>query len=179
MNPMEQKMKQVGRQMSLYMGLVMSACLSVVGVLTGNIGNLAAGRIGVPQLIVSVLISFAISFAISLLIGFLVPIHKVSASVAKNMKPGIGRRCLETLVSDLIYTPVITLAMTAFAYMQVMRASGGKAPLSYGPMFSSSLAICMVVGFILIYIFTPILLKRTMNKYGVSLPPQGPVRKEE
>ncbi|MBR5115471.1 MAG: hypothetical protein IK096_00260, partial [Lachnospiraceae bacterium] len=109
----------------------------------------------------------------SLIIGFLVPIGKVCAAASKNIKPGPAKLALESLISDLIYTPVITLAMTIFAYNSVMRASGGKAELSYVPMFLSSLVICMIVGFILIYIFNPIFLRKAMKSCGVELPPQG------
>ncbi len=175
MNPMNDTMKKVGRRMSIYMGLAMSACLSIVGVLHGNLPNLMIGRVSVPQLIISIVTSFLISLVISLIIGFLIPIGKVTGAASKNLKPGPAKLALESLISDLIYTPVITLAMTVFAYTSVMRASGGKADLpAYPLMFLSSLVVCMIVGYILIFILTPILLRKAMKACGAEMPPQGP-----
>ncbi len=170
---MEEKMKKVSRRMNIYMSLAMSICLSIVGVLNGNITKIIAGFVPASQLVVSILTSFLISLLISLVIGFLVPIHKVCGAASKNMKPGIGKRCVESLISDLIYTPVMTLAMTLFAYIRVMRSSGGTAELHYLPMFLASLVVCMVFGFVLIYIFTPAFLKKAMKAEGVEQPPQG------
>ena len=50
----------------------------------------------------SPLISFLISTLISLVIGFLIPMKKVSDNATKNMKPGIGKQCMEAFISDLL-----------------------------------------------------------------------------
>ena len=167
MNPKEEMMKKVGRTVSIYMAFAMSACLSIVGVVTGNIGNIMSGQAKPMQLVISILFSFVVSLIISLIIGFIVPIGKVSQSATKNMKEGPAKHCMESLISDLIYTPVITLAMTWFAYVSVMKRSQGMADLHFPTMFLGSLVICMIVGFILIYILMPIFLKKALKKAGV------------
>lgn len=173
MNPTPEQMKNVGRKMSIYMAVLMSACLSIIGVLHGNISNFLIGRFPVAQILTSILTSFLISLVISLIIGFLVPIPRVYGAATKSMKPGFGKRFVESLISDLIYTPIMTLAMTFFAYNMVRRLNGGTVGLEYFPMFLSSLIVCFIAAFILIYIFSPILLRKAMKSGGVEMPPQG------
>ncbi|MCR5754970.1 MAG: hypothetical protein K6G30_09210 [Acetatifactor sp.] len=153
---MEEQMKKIGRQMGIRMGLLMSFCLALVGTLTS--GHFTP---------IGFLLSFVISSVISILIGFLIPVGKVSGSICKRLKlePGkLATRCVESLISDIIYTPVITLAMVAFAYNMAMKQSGGMAEISFLPMFLHSLLICFVVGYVLIFIFMPMFLKQLMQK---------------
>ena len=168
MNEKKQVMKKISRQMSIRMGLTLSFFLSVTGVLTGNARNIADGTASFPQLLISILSGFVVSLIISLIIGELVPVGKVTESATRNMKPGFAKRCVESLISDLIYTPVITLAMVSFSYIMVMRRSHGQADLHFLPMFLSSLAVCMIVGFILIFIFTPVYMKSVLRKNGIQ-----------
>ena len=170
---MQEKMKKIGRDMALWMGLIMSFCLSLVGTLTS--GHFTP---------VGWLISFAASVAVSLIIGFLVPVGKISGDFTRkrNMQPGkIGTRCVESLISDLIYTPVITLVMVVIAYAMAMKMSGGKAQIPFLPMLLSSLAICFATGFVLIFLIQPVLLKMAMKKHGVTMPggPAGGPRPDE
>ncbi len=156
---MQEKMRKIGKEMALWMGLIMSFCLSLVGTLTS--GHFTPG---------GWLVSFVSSVIVSLIIGFLVPVGKISGDFCRkrNMQPGkLSTRCVESLISDLIYTPVITLVMVAIAYAMAMKMSGGKAEIAFLPMFLSSLLICFVVGFVLIFLIQPLLLRRTMKKYGV------------
>lgn len=152
-------MKKIGRQMSIYMGVTLSFFLSLVGTLT-------SGHFTVPGW----LSSFVVSTVISLLIGLVVPMKKVTDSVnAKcGMQPGkLSTRCLESLISDLIYTPIITFVMVFLAY-KIATSHGAKMP--FLPMFLSSLVICMVVGYILIFVFTPFYMKLVMKKNGIPQP---------
>ena len=152
---MEEKMRSIGRKMAVYMGVLMSFCLALIG-------TAASGHFTVPGF----LISFVLSLMISLAIGFVIPLGRVSQGICSmlGLKRGsLPARLAESFVSDLIYTPVITLAMTAFAYQMAMRQSGGMAEISFVPMFLRSLFICFVAGFILIFIFQPLFLKRLMN----------------
>ena len=149
---MEEKMKQVGRKMSIYMGVTLSFCLSLVG-------NLSSGRFTIPGF----LLSFIISTIISLLIGFFVPMKKVSDNATKNMKPGIGKQCMEAFISDLIYTPVITLCMVFMAWRN---ATSHGAEIPFLPMFLRSLVLSMIVGFVLIYFLMPFYLKMILGKEG-------------
>ena len=141
-------MKNVGRKMSLMMGTTMSFFLSLVG-------NLASGRFTLPGF----LLSFVASFAISLVIGFLVPMGRVTAAVDKKLRllPGrLSTRCVNALISDLIYSPIITLGMVFMAWR---RATAQGARIPFLPMFLRSLAISLAVGFVLAFVLTPIYMK--------------------
>ena len=156
MSEKEKMMKKVGIKMSLCMGITLSFFLSLIGTAT-------SGHFSVPGWITS----FLISAVISLIIGFIVPVKKVtdSACARFNMQPGkLSTKCFECLISDLIYTPVITLCMVFFAYRM---ATAQGAPLHFLPMFLSSLVICLIAGFILIFIFMPFYMKLLIKK------PQG------
>lgn len=156
------QMKKIGMQMSLLMGVTLSFCLSLTGILS-------SGNFTIPGF----LISFLISTLISLVIGFLIPMKKVSDSVCKKLKlqPGkLSARCVESLVSDLIYTPIITLCMVAMAHRQA--ASHGKV-IPFLPMFGKSLLVSMLVGFVLIFFFMPFYLKLLMKKNGIRAKEQS------
>ena len=96
------------------------------------------------------LISFAVSFVISIIIGLFVPMKKVNDALGRKLglEPGkLGTRCFEALISDLIYTPVITLVMVFMAYKSAT-SHGGNPP--FVPMFLKSLALSMVLGYVLV-----------------------------
>ena len=148
-------MKKVGREMSLLMGTTLSFFLSLTG-------NLSSGKFTFSGFF----ISFLASLAISLIIGFLVPMSKVNASLDKKLglKPGkLSTRLFESLVSDLIYTPLITVAMVTLAYR---RAVSHGAKLSYLPMLGRSLVISLLVGYVLIFVFMPFFLKIVLKRNG-------------
>ena len=154
--------KKVGRSMSVCMALTLSLCLSIVGNLVGMIQS---GRFDV----IGFLIGFVVSMIISLIIGFIVPMGRIHGSLMKKFGPGIFERYVESMISDLIYTPVMTFIMVLIAYF--MAKSHGAEPPFLG-MFLPSLGICIVVGYILIFIFQPLYMKLLMKKYGVN--PDGP-----
>ena len=148
MNEKEKQMRSIGRKMNLCMAVTLSFFLSLIGMAS-------SGHFKVEGWI----ISFVVSIIISLIIGFLIPIKKVTdrASAKFNMEPGrISTRCFESLISDLIFTPVMTLCMVFLSYSKAVKTG---APVSFLQMFLPSLGICMVAGFILIFIFTPLFLK--------------------
>ena len=148
MTEKDKNMRSIGRKMSLCMGITLSFFLSIIGMASGGHFNLMGW-----------LISFIISTVISLVIGFLVPIKKVTdiACSKCGMQPGrISTRCFESLISDLIFTPLITLCMVYLAYK---KAASMGAPVSFLQMFLPSFGICMVAGFILIFFLTPLFLK--------------------
>ncbi len=152
-------MKKIGREMSLLMGVTLSFFLSLTGLI-------AAGKFNV----IGWIISFVISTIISLIIGFIIPMKKLTDGVNNKLglKPGkLGTRCMESLISDLIYTPIITLAMVFMAYKKAT-AHGAKIP--FMGMFGKSLALSMVVGFILIFIFMPLYMKLVFKKNGIGGP---------
>lgn len=159
---MEARMKKVGMTVSVFMGVALSFCLSLVGNL---LGSRQSGAFSVPGWI----ISFVISTVISLIIGFLVPMKRISDSIhSKNGGPrSVKARLIDTLVSDLIYTPIITLAMVFMAYRN---AVSGGAQIPFLPMFLSSLVVSLIVAYILIFILMPIFLKLSLKLNGI----QGP-----
>jgi hypothetical protein len=153
---MQQQMKKVGLQMAILMGIVMSFFLALIGTLT-------SGHFTLPAF----LISFLLSAIVSILIGLLIPVGRVTQAMdAKlNLTPGkLSTRICESLLSDLIYTPFMTLVMVGFAYTMAMKQSGGNAGLSFWPMYLRSLAICFAAGFVLIFIVTPLFLKLLIKK---------------
>ena len=152
---MEQAMKTIGIKMNILMGLTLSFFLSLIGTLFGTL------RSGRPFPPVGWLISFFISLAVSLIIGFAVPMGRISRSVDKKLgQHTLKAELLSSLISDLIYTPVITLLMVFLNYRQA-RAQGSQAP--FIAMFLPSLALCLVVGYLLIFVFQPIFLKQLMK----------------
>ena len=154
----QQQMRKIGLGMAVCMGLVMSFFLALIGTLT-------SGHFTIPAF----LISFLISAVVSILIGFLIPIKRISDALCEklHLAPGkLSTRICESLLSDLIYTPFMTLVMVGFAYAMAMKQSGGNAGLSFLPMYLRSLAICFPVGFVLIFIVTPLFLRMLMKKAG-------------
>ena len=153
-------MKKIGMTVSIFMGVSMSFFLSLTGTLT-------SGHFTIP----SWMISFAVSTLISLIIGFLVPMKKVNDKVvgAFKLRPfSFPARCMESFVSDLIYTPVMTFCMVFMAYKQALSHGAPAESLSLGRMFVGSFLICFVVGFILIFILMPLFMKAAMKMYGVD-----------
>ena len=148
MTEQEQAMKKIGRKMSILMGVTLSFFLSLVG-------NLSSGRFTVMGFV----ISFVASTVISLIIGFVVPMKKVGEGVCNGLRlrpRSLAAHCAESLVSDLIYTPFITLVMVALAW-KMATAHGAQIP--FVPMFLHALAVSMIVGFVLIFIFMPLYMR--------------------
>ncbi|SEK34704.1 hypothetical protein SAMN02910353_00523 [Ruminococcus sp. YRD2003] len=164
---MEKKMKTVSILMSLFMGVTLSFCLSLLG-------NLLAEGGFKPIVFI---VSFIVSTLISLVIGFVVPMRKISTAITKNMKPrSIGAKLVDALVSDLIYTPVITLVMIVLVRFMANKMSGGHAQLPpFAVMFLSSLVISLVAAFVIILIVTPLFMKLSLKLAGVPAggPPSG------
>ena len=167
------RMKRIGRRISILMGVTLSLCLSLVAHL------FLADKFTFSGF----LISFAISLTISLIIGFIVPMKKVNDAVdsSLHLKPfSIQARLMESLVSDLIYTPIITVIMTTVSYFI---ATNNGADIPYVPMLVKSLLICFLVGYVLIFIFMPLFMtlvigKRRMTAAGAA-PRQKAADKDE
>ena len=157
---MSEKDKKIGRDMSLLMGFTMSLFLSLVGTAT-------SGHFTVQGW----LISFVASLAVSLVIGFVIPVGKVSGDVSRSfnlVRGTMKARLVESLTSNLIYTPILTFLMVTLAYNMAMRQSGGMADLQFGPMFIHSLIITFIVGYILVFFLQPFFVKRLLKKYGIE-----------
>lgn len=153
----KKKMKKIGIQMSLLMGVTLSFFLSLTGVLS-------SGQFTIPGF----LINFLISFVISLIIGFLVPMKKVNDSLdAKlGLKPHtLKTRLFESLISDLIYTPLITLCMITLAHHN---ATSHDVRIPYVPMLLRGLLLSLAVGYVLIFIFMPLFMKLVLKHNGMD-----------
>ena len=154
MQPNPEMMKKAGRKISMLMGLILSFFQSLSG-------QLFSGHFSFP----SWLLSLALSIAVSWLIGYIVPMGKVSQNVCTSFRcepRSLKTRLLETLVSDLIFSPVITLVNVLLAYRGAVSQG---APVRFLPMFLSSLGISLALGFVLIFIFQP-LCKKWVLKNG-------------
>lgn len=158
------QMRKIGFKVALFMAILMSFGLSLTG-------TLMAERPPETPAIASVigfLECFALSFAISFTIGILVPIPKVNAALARkfHLQPHTPKaHFVESLASNLIYTPLITTAMVCFVYF-TMIPEGHKPP--FLPMFLFSQVVCLVVAQVLIMVFVPIIIKLVVPK----MPPQ-------
>ena len=153
-------MKKVGITMSAFMGIAMSFFLSLTG-------TISSGHFTVP----SWLISFVISGLISMVIGIAVPMKTVNDKVVGVFKLppfSFAGRCLESFVSDLIYTPIMSFCMVLFAYKSAIAHGAPAETMNLGRMFLSSFFICFVVGFVLIIILMPIFLCIAMKMHGVE-----------
>lgn len=148
-------MRTIGIKMNILMGITMSFVLSLVGTLMG--GHFT---------VISWLLSFAISLLISLAIGFIIPIKKVSDSacnkfkvVPESMKGNLVSAC----VSDLIYTPIITIIMVVVMLNNAAKhAPQGMVP-PVSKVLPGSLLVCFVVGYIVIFIIQPLFLKMLLK----------------
>ena len=156
-------MKKIGRQMSLLMGSALSFFLSLAG-------NLSSGHFTIIGFILSLIISFLIGLAL----GVIVPVKPLSDKITGKLGMQSGKlstMAVEALISDLVYTPVITLGMVFLAYR--MAVSHG-ASQEFLPMFLGSLVRSLILGYVLIFIFTPLFLKFLFKKNGISGPSERP-----
>ena len=166
MNEQAKKMRAAGMKISALMGFTMSLCLSLFE-------NITSGHFSLPLFF----ITFLASLIVSLIIGFIVPMKKVTDAAREmfRLKEGtVPARVVESITSDLIYTPVITLLMVTIVYNITRRQIAASVPPEqleavlaglpgFGQMFLVSLAECMVVGFVLIYFFTPIFTRMVLG----------------
>lgn len=157
MDRQAEMMKRAGRRISLLMGLILSFFQSLAG-------QLSSGHFSLPGW----LVSFALSVAVSWIIGFLVPMGKVGMSAARRAgfpEGSLKARLLQTLISDLIFSPFITLVNVTLAYRN---ARGQGAPVNFFGMLLPSLGISLALGFVLVFLFQPICMKLVMKGQGGS-----------
>ena len=150
-------MKKIGIEMGILMGTALSLILSLFG-------TLHSGHFSVPAF----LISFLVSLIVSLIIGFLVPMPKLEAGICEKLhieQRSLKGNAVTALLSDLLYTTVITLAATALAYPKIVKA-GGSAP--FGAVFLGSLLPSLLIGYVLIFILKPLFLKLVLKHNGID-----------
>lgn len=156
----EKQMRKAGLKIVLAMALLMSFTLS----LTGNLLAERPAEMPMGPIVIGFILCFVLSFIVSFAIGMIVPMPKVNAALARKfhlqqgtLKAGL----IESFASNLIYTPIVTLVMVAFVYCALMPAEFRPPFL---PMFLHSLVVCFVVGQVIIFICTPLMIKWLLPK---------------
>ncbi|MBP1591011.1 MAG: hypothetical protein ILP22_03110, partial [Oscillospiraceae bacterium] len=123
------------------------------------------------------IISFILSTIISIIIGLVIPMRKIEGGIVKAVglkERSIPANIISSLISDIIYTPIITLAMICLARKMAMKASNGHAELPpFIVMYLGSLALSFVIAFIIILIVPPLYMKLVMKINGIDGPPAG------
>ena len=140
------------KKMGLLMGFSMSFVLTLVGMSS-------AGKLTLPGF----LLRFTVSFLISLLAGKIIPAKRIAAEWTRklNLEPGsLEARLLDALVTDLAYSPFMTLVMVSIAYFQAT-SHGAKIP--FIPMLLKSELISFAVAFVLGFVLPPLFVKILMK----------------
>ena len=149
--------KKISREISLLMALTMSFTLTVVGLVS-------SGQFTLQKF----LISFPLSFLISLVIGMLIPVKEIGEALVSKChltKGTLKARLLETLVSNVLFSPLMTFIMVYMAYKQAT-AHGARIP--FGPMLLSAEIISFIAGFILIFVVTPVITGFVLKRNGIG-----------
>ena len=140
------------KKMGLLMGFSMSFVLTLVGMSS-------AGKLTLPGF----LLSFTVSFLISILAGKIIPAKRIAAEWTRklNLEPGsLKARLLDALVTDLAYSPFMTLVMVSIAYFQAT-SHGAKIP--FIPMLLKSELISFAMAFVLGFVLPPLFVKILMK----------------
>ena len=146
-------MKKVEQTMSLLMGISLSFVLSLTG-------TLSSGSFTFPSFVSS----FLISVVISMFITKIIPMQKISSTLSERLKlqkESISGRLFETLVSDLLMSPLMTFIMVFMAYKQAT-AHGARIP--FGTMLIKAEILSFAVAYVAIFLLTPIFLKIALKK---------------
>ena len=149
-------MKEYGRKLSLCMGIMMSFCLSAIGLFSANAFT--------P---LSLLLNFAISFTVISIVSRFFNAERIAVGVLErnSIDPGsIKGRMIQALIVDLIYSPIMTFAMVTIAYVSASK-NGNDMP--YIPMLLKGLAVSFVAAFFLCLIFVPIF-EKILNRKAVE-----------
>lgn len=148
---MNNNMRSIGIKMNILMGVTMSFILSLVGTCSGGHFTL-----------ISWIVSFFISLVISLVIGFAIPIKKLGDSFCAlfKVKPeSMKGNLLSGIVSDIIYTPIITIIMVSIMLTNAAKHAPAGAVPPISRVLPGSICLCLVVGYIVIIIVQPLFLK--------------------
>ena len=157
-------MKRVGLVISIFMCATLSLCLPIIGVIQ-------SGSFSLPMY----LLNFVIGFLVSFLISMMLPTIRINMALERKFGLKCNKlkaRLLETFLSDLIYTPLITIFMTSIAWYNLKKMGAETPP--YIPMILSSLAISFVVAYIIIFFALPLYLKIAMKICDVEIPKERP-----
>ncbi len=134
----------------------MSVSLSFVLSLVGNLlGTRQNGRFSIH----SWLIFFAASTIVSLVLGLIIPINRAAEGASRGLKlkeKSIPARIVETLVADIIYTPLINFLMIFIARQNAITNGAPPQSLVLWRMFLLSFPGVFATGFVFIFVFAPL-----------------------
>ena len=160
--------KKIGRFISIRMGIAMSITMSLVGSLLGAMNAVKQGAPFIFAFFPSFLVSLVITMILAIAIGLIIPMKKVNDGIEKKTKTkGFLLHFLQSLVSDLIYTPFIgfVMAFVSTALFVVPKNPGMPlVPVALGN-FLKSLAPEFIIALIVIIILEPIIQKAAFKKY--------------
>ena len=143
------------------MGRLMSVSLSFI---LSLVGLLSSGAFTVPAFLSSFLISLIVSTAITAILS---P-NKISSAISGklSLKPGtLVYRVTDTLICDLLMSPLMTFLMVYLAYYQ---ATAHGAVIPFGPMLLRSEIISFIVAYIALFFLSPLFLKFALKKAGID-----------
>ena len=149
----QNNMQVFAKQMSICMGIMMSSSLTFIGLL-------GAGNLSFPSFI----LNFVISFTVISVVGRFFDAGKISLDILQkhDIDPhSMKGRIMQALITDLIYSPIMTFIMTLIGYFMATRQG---VQISYFPMFFKALITSVIAAFFLCLIFTPIFEKLIMKR---------------
>ncbi len=164
--------KKIGRFIGIGMGLTMSMVMSIVGSVMGVMDARAkAGEANLPPFVVmllpSLLVSLLVASVLSIGLGLIIPMNKISGGLGKATRAkGMELRIMQAFVSDLLYTPAISLIMSfvsAIFFAKVPAKAVFPVALKS---FVRSFPIEFVLALIAIIIVEPIIKKAAVKKYA-------------
>lgn len=104
--------KKIGRYISIRMAIAMSLIMSLIGSLIGVLSAKSSKAPFIVRWLPSFGVSFVVALVIALAIGFIVPMKKVDEAIeAKTKLKGFKLHLVQAIVSDLIYTVIISIVM--------------------------------------------------------------------
>ena len=159
-------MKKIENEISLLMGMTIGFVLTMVGLIS-------SGTFSWPAFISSYLVSFLISQILTRII----PVRKISETLTKKMdlKQGsVMYRLVDTFISDLCYSPIMTFIMVSVAYYQ---ATSHGAKLNYGAMLLKSEVLSFIIAFIVIYFVSPLIIRTVLKRNGIAM--SDPAQKKQ
>ncbi|MBP5280236.1 MAG: hypothetical protein J6Z03_07105 [Erysipelotrichaceae bacterium] len=144
----QEKRKEFSRRMSICMGIIMSLCLSTAGLLTARAFSL-------PSLLLNLVISYAIVRGID----HFIDIGALAVDVPNKMDVdpnSLQGRFLRALITDVIYTPLMTIVMVSIGYY---RATSHGAQIPYVPMLMKSMLLTFTLSFLICFFIMPVVEK--------------------
>ena len=101
--------------------------------------------------------------------GFVIPVRYIVEKVCAkyDLQEGdLNTRLVESLIVDLLFTPLMTFLMILYAY--VVATMNGAKLMPLITMYLSSLLSCFPVGFILIFLLMPLFRKFILSHTDIG-----------